>query len=305
MNDNLRRRWHSATGCFTDDLRSRARGDEPAGAAATDAAVASTSDEWLRRVEALHGEPHRAYHNLSHVEDVLSSLDALLAPPRGAASPEDTAILILAAFFHDVVYNPKSTTNEKDSAGLFLEYASELSNAVRGRIERDECSDAAPDKVTTAQSSSAENTETIPSPENIMVSRVERCIIATATHISSAGEAIRTNDTVVATFLDADMSVLGRDPDRYDEYAGCIRREYEFVERSVYCAKRAEILESFLPSDGAPSDDGDGADGATKKHSSIYATERGRELWEGQARRNLRREIDMLRRGVIPCENER
>lgn len=82
------------------------------------------------------------------------------------------------------------------------------------------------------------------------------------------------------------MSVLGRDPAGYDEYAGQIRAEYSFVERGTYCKKRAEVLRSFLPGEG--------------RH--IYATPGGREMWEERARANLRREIDMLDRGMIPRE---
>eukprot|EP00985_Skeletonema_marinoi_P032842 scaffold39755_cov277-Skeletonema_marinoi.AAC.1 len=134
-----------------------------------------------------------------------------------------------------------------------------------------------------------------------MVMQIEECIIATATHISSAGIAHETQNHTLATFLDADMSILGKDVEIYDKYAGCIRREYEFVERNVYCDKRADILESFLPIL-----DQDVASTTTatpvKKHSFIYATDKARLQWEEQARSNLKNEIEMLRRGVIPCE---
>jgi predicted metal-dependent HD superfamily phosphohydrolase len=40
-----------------------------------------------------------------------------------------------------------------------------------------------------------------------------------------------------------------------------------------------------------------------KQHMYIYATEKGREIWEMQARENLKREISMLRQGLIPLEN--
>ena len=135
-----------------------------------------------------------------------------------------------------------------------------------------------------------------------------------ATHISSANQARLSNDTIAATFLDADMSILGRDPSRYDTYAASIRREYEFVERDMYCEKRAEILESFLPL-MTNTKDADTPTASTlsmenvsssktkeKQHYYVYATDRGRALWEDRARQNLKREIDMLRRGFIPCE---
>ena len=45
-------------------------------------------------------------------------------------------------------------------------------------------------------------------------------------------------------------------------------------------------------------------DEGTKQHLFIYATERGRELWEVNARENLQREIGLLKQGVIPCEEK-
>jgi predicted metal-dependent HD superfamily phosphohydrolase len=101
------------------------------------------------------------------------------------------------------------------------------------------------------------------------------------------------NGTLLSAFLDADMSILGKDTNTYDKYASSIRKEYEFVERSMYCEKRAEILASFLPSTLSSIEE-------TKQHQYIYATEKGREIWEMQAQENLKREINMLRQGLIP-----
>ncbi|EED95521.1 predicted protein, partial [Thalassiosira pseudonana CCMP1335] len=170
------------------------------------------SNQWFEKVTAMYNEPHRAYHNMTHVEDVLSSLDYLMEEEDVHCNEQasvDVAIATFAAFFHDVVYNPKSATNEKDSAELFVQFASALWEVV------------------------------------ISLSSKE-CIIATATHINSSTQANETNNILLATFLDADMSTLGRSEEAYDKYAGCIRKEYVFVERDVYCQKRAEILESFL-----------------------------------------------------------
>ena len=275
-------------------------------------AVSSLSNTWLDKVEQLYNETHRAYHNMTHVADVLASLDVLLEEDMAAQEYMDTttsevdnvvAVTTLAAFFHDVIYNPKSSSNEKDSADLFIEFALELCNIV----VKESCIGEEKHGTTSHQSSSTAHTIR---SKNTMISQIEQCIIATATHISSANEAHQSNNILVATFLDADMSILGKgDSATYNVYAGSIRKEYEFVERNVYCEKRAEILESFLPLDaattavkGSQSDDNNDNDTTKKQHLYIYATERGRELWEDQAQQNLKREIDMLRRGVIPSE---
>jgi predicted metal-dependent HD superfamily phosphohydrolase len=57
-------------------------------------------------------EPHRRYHNLTHLGEVLAELRHL---PKG-----DAAAVRLAAFFHDAVYQPDvaGTANERASAVL-------------------------------------------------------------------------------------------------------------------------------------------------------------------------------------------
>jgi predicted metal-dependent HD superfamily phosphohydrolase len=57
-----------------------------------------------------HSEPGRYYHTLEHVRQVLGLLDAF----GGRAA--DPAALHLAAWFHDVVYNPRANDNEERSA---------------------------------------------------------------------------------------------------------------------------------------------------------------------------------------------
>jgi predicted metal-dependent HD superfamily phosphohydrolase len=59
---------------------------------------------------ARYSQPHRAYHNLLHVEDVLMRIEEL-APPQ-----EHELALALAAWFHDAVYQPDRDDNEERSA---------------------------------------------------------------------------------------------------------------------------------------------------------------------------------------------
>lgn len=55
-------------------------------------------------------QDHRAYHDLMHVEDVLLRLEQLQPPP------EQELALVLAAWFHDAVYQPGQADNEERSA---------------------------------------------------------------------------------------------------------------------------------------------------------------------------------------------
>lgn len=59
---------------------------------------------------ARYSEPHRHYHTLTHVEHVLAAIDEWY--------PNAPRWILLAAFYHDVEYNPISTFNERDSARL-------------------------------------------------------------------------------------------------------------------------------------------------------------------------------------------
>ena len=65
-------------------------------------------------VSSRHREPHRRYHGLAHLLHVLRSIDELLV-----TNPlDDPGVVRMAAWFHDAIYDPRSATNEEDSAAL-------------------------------------------------------------------------------------------------------------------------------------------------------------------------------------------
>lgn len=77
--------------------------------------------------------------------------------------------------------------------------------------------------------------------------------------------------------VDVDLSILGREEARFFEYETAIRKEYAWVEESLFRKKRAEILERFL------------------LRERLYATDFFRDKYEAQARRNLEKSIRVLR----------
>ena len=80
------------------------------------------NDLWKRlggqsdEVEAYHKlvscyrEPHRAYHNLEHIDDCLCQLDDA---HEFAQRPDEVEA---AVWFHDVVYDTRASDNEEQSA---------------------------------------------------------------------------------------------------------------------------------------------------------------------------------------------
>ena len=68
--------------------------------------VAGTGSALLGR----WSEPHRAYHDLAHLDEVLRRIDLL------AVEADHPDLVRLAAWFHDAVYDPGATDNEERSA---------------------------------------------------------------------------------------------------------------------------------------------------------------------------------------------
>jgi predicted metal-dependent HD superfamily phosphohydrolase len=75
---------------------------------------------------------------------------------------------------------------------------------------------------------------------------------------------------------DIDLSILGREPEIFDEFERRIRREYHWVPDPAYRVARSEVLSGFL------------------RRRPIYQTEYFRSLYETPARANLERIIAQL-----------
>lgn len=69
-------------------------------------------DSLVAQLAAAYGEPHRAYHNASHIAEVLGWFDRV-ADDVGWHQPAEVYVAIV---FHDAIYQPAAKDNEARSA---------------------------------------------------------------------------------------------------------------------------------------------------------------------------------------------
>ena len=76
----------------------------------------------------LYSEENRAYHNLLHIDRMLSWLDE---------SGEVSDAVELAIWFHDAIYDPRGSQNEAKSAQYFTDrFGSHIDDALGADVER-------------------------------------------------------------------------------------------------------------------------------------------------------------------------
>ncbi len=93
---------------------------------------------------------------------------------------------------------------------------------------------------------------------------VARLVRLTARHVLDAGD-----DPDGALVLDADLSILGQIPGRYDVYVRDVRLEYGTVPDADFTRGRIAVIDGLLGLD------------------PLFSTEAGRDAWEAAARQNL------------------
>jgi predicted metal-dependent HD superfamily phosphohydrolase len=183
-------------------------------------------DAIFDKLNTLHSEPHRHYHNARHITECLAEFQTAkhLAP--------EPDLLELALWLHDAIYDPHRHDNEDQSAALTRELFEPI----------------------------------LPVHS---LDQIAHLIVATK-HLAPAAEP----DSKL--IVDIDLSILGKDPKRFDEYEQQIRAEYSFVPDALFRQKRAEILNAFLA------------------RTRIYQTTHFHDRCEKQARANLARSIARL-----------
>ena len=172
-----------------------------------------TIDDILNR----WNESHRYWHNINHLLSIFKKIDDyfLLDKNINLYMTDIYKNFIIAAFFHDVVYNPKANNNEDKSIEYFLEVS---------------------DKDIFKLSPFYINN--IPVVVNLITCTKERTITDTSTF-----ELYVNNKT----FWNFDNSILidGTIEELID-YENKIFKEYQFASYDVYKAKRIEFLKGEL-----------------------------------------------------------
>lgn len=158
-------------------------------------------------------QPHRAYHHSGHLSQMLTDLDRLYTHRTQGSTP---LALVLAAWFHDAVYEGAPGEDERRSEQLASASLEPLVTA--GLLSGDELQ---------------------------MVSLLVR---ATATHKlpESADLPAGYEPADIQFFLDADMAILAADSARYRRYLRGVRSEYSHCDDEAFRAGRTTFLRSIL-----------------------------------------------------------
>lgn len=167
-------------------------------------------EDLLERYE----QPHRKYHTSVHLSEMLTALK-MLYERHHTATPR---AVLLAAWFHDAVYEANPGEDEAASADLARTALTPL-----------------------ASTGSLTNRE---------VNAIAHLIELTASHQLADGIEEYTSGALTradaAFFLDADLAILAADSPRYNRYVAGVRAEYAHYAPDAFTRGRAAILQGFL-----------------------------------------------------------
>ncbi|MDN4162610.1 HD domain-containing protein [Nocardioides abyssi] len=161
----------------------------------------TTGEEVRDQLLAAYAAPDRDYHDTRHLAEVLDRLDELAG--HGAAF--DRLPVVLAAWFHDGVYDGERDAEERSAA-----WAEE---ALRGLAD--------------------------PALDEAAVAEVVRLVRLTETHRPED------DDAHGCALSDADLAILAAPRERYDEYVAAVRREFAHLDEDTFREGRTQVLLSL------------------------------------------------------------
>ena len=189
INTDLRNRFYLCLSALNDDVT-------------PDEAQALWQDIAMR-----YDEPQRAYHTLSHIEQLLVQFESI---KHNLFEPH---IVALALYYHDVIYDPTRADNEQKSA----EYAVD---ALSSYLSPEQCQHIYALIMMTANHQIDESTDSV------------------------KYSSVKYSDA--AYLLDMDLSILGAPLPTYEQYANAIRQEYAHVADDNYRDGRTAVLQGLL-----------------------------------------------------------
>ena len=153
-------------------------------------------------------KPHRHYHTVeNHLIPMLNNIDSLLEKTRISVDMYEK--LYISALFHDIIYDPKSKTNEEDSVSFLL--------------------------------------KSVKTPSNFV--EISNIIMATKTHYTYSDKEINEEMALINIFIKIDLKVLSYDFPELLKWEQQIQKEYEFVNWKTYKKERIKVLNEFLDMD--------------------------------------------------------
>jgi predicted metal-dependent HD superfamily phosphohydrolase len=197
----------------------------------------------LDYILSAYGEDHRSYHDETHIAGMLELLDNYKPT---AVRPD---IITHAILWHDVVY----TTRDKE-----------------GQYR--------PDVLNVQDSAEAFRTHICDMKEDDQ-NAVSAMIMATAEHQIPQMDDVHYKGFAhdAGLFLDFDLSVFATSWENFQNNSHAIRREYNWIDKDIFCQARADILEKFSERD------------------ILYHVIPDRDVWESKARENITRSVHTLR----------
>jgi predicted metal-dependent HD superfamily phosphohydrolase len=184
-------------------------------------------DKLWSQIESNYSQPNRHYHNLSHLDSLVSELLTI------KTNLIDWQTIVLSIAYHAIVYNILRQNNEEKSSDFAVKSLKLL------RI-----------------------------PES-KITACKHQILATKNHNISS-------DNDINYFIDADLAILGADPETYEAYTQKIRKEYKFYPDLIYNPGRKKVLSHFL------------------QMAEIYKTQYFASKYEQLARKNIEEEFRKL-----------
>jgi len=271
-------------------------------------------EKWWSVLSERYHEAQRHYHTINHILHMLKLFEQVSSGSSSSSScsfSSSPSRVLLAIWFHDVIYEPTAKDNEYQSAQLFVEFAKEAQLSsndshlvveyIMSTIKHQPTELLLKALVQQKEKETEKEKEKQKQGEQeIMIETEQSQESKTDTEADTQPETqteslTRTTDyhqalREVRLLLDLDLAILAASTLDYDAYARAIRLEYQHFPDAAFRSGRIAVLRSLLSKPSLYDSDDQDLDRAIKLKTR----------WEGLARFNMQREIRRLQNEAIP-----